>query len=491
MKVEFPVVMLFSLAGNFSLWLAAFLSNSTLTPRFSKVKTTLCWVCFLALHYGLCVLGYSLDATNDTLNLISMLIIAPVAAVILYQEVIPARVFVSVMGALIANVATFFFCGTTLSFVDHSPNPYNIYSLLIFNSIKIVIFILLYLLYRRFMCKTVQDVITVLGEQMRKYVAIPVYSFLAFFVINRITNYLGILPAIPETRMLFILFYLIICSIFVILYWEIFSTALWSSRALRTEAELNVASNIQRDMLPNIFPTFPERDDFDIYATMEPAKEVGGDFYDFFMVDATHLAIVIADVSGKGVPAALFMVIAKTIIRNQAQSSSSPADIFIRANEQLCENNGEGLFVTAFLGIIDLETGVMTYANAGHNPPLLRHADGDYEWLKVRPGFVLAGMEGIRYRQFEVQLMPGSSVLLYTDGVTEATNAALELYGEARLSEAVNADMAKDMPPAELLPYIAGKVGEFVNGAEQADDITMLSFKLYQHSKPISKEALS
>ena len=119
-KVEFPVVALFSLAGNFSLWLAAFLSNSTLTPRFSKVKTTLCWACFLALHYGLCVLGYSLDATNDTLNLISMLIIAPVAAVILYQEVIPARVFVSVMGALIANVATFFFCGTTLSFVDHS-----------------------------------------------------------------------------------------------------------------------------------------------------------------------------------------------------------------------------------------------------------------------------------------------------------------------------------------------------------------------------------
>ena len=168
--------------------------------------------------------------------------------------------------------------------------------------------------------------------------------------------------------MYFIIFYLIMCSVFVILYYEIFSTALWSSRALKTEAELNVASNIQRDMLPNIFPAFPDRSEFDVYATMDPAKEVGGDFYDFFMIDQTHLAVVIADVSGKGVPAALFMVIAKTIIRNQAQSSLSPAEIFTRANEQLCENNGEGLFVTAYLGILDLRTGVLTYANAGHNP---------------------------------------------------------------------------------------------------------------------------
>ena len=261
---------------------------------------------------------------------------------------------------------------------------------------------------------------------------------------------------------------------------------MWSSRALKTEAELNVASNIQRDMLPNIFPAFPERSEFDVYATMDPAKEVGGDFYDFFMIDQTHLAIVIADVSGKGVPAALFMVIAKTIIRNQAQSSLSPAEIFSRANEQLIENNGEGLFVTAYLGILDLRTGVLTYTNAGHNPPLLRQHDGAFEWLKLRPGFVLAGMEGMRYKEFQVTLAPGDMLFLYTDGVTEATNAAQELYGEKRLEEALNTADAKNLDPNQLLPYIKAKVTDFVAGAPQADDITMLclQFEEYMHDDP-------
>ena len=167
----------------------------------------------------------------------------------------------------------------------------------------------------------------------------------------------------------------------------------------RIGAELNVATQIQADMLPRIFPAFPEREEFDVYATMNPAKEVGGDFYDFFLVDDDHLAVVIADVSGKGVPAALFMVIAKTLIKNHTQNQEEPGAVFTQTNEQLCEGNDAGLFVTAWMGVLEISTGKFVYVNAGHNPPLLKRAGGQFEWLKSRPGFVLAGMEGVRYRE--------------------------------------------------------------------------------------------
>ena len=240
----------------------------------------------------------------------------------------------------------------------------------------------------------------------------------------------------------------------------------------RIGAELNVATQIQADMLPRIFPAFPDREEFDIYATMDPAKEVGGDFYDFFLVDDDHLAMVIADVSGKGVPAALFMVIAKTLIKNHAQNKDCPSAVFTQTNEQLCEGNDAGLFVTAWMGLLEISTGKFTYVNAGHNPPLLKHADGQFEWLKSRPGFVLAGMEGIRYREFTMELTPGDVLYLYTDGVTEATDANQELFGEARLQAALNE--VSDLPVHKLLPKIKERIDSFVGEAEQFDDITML-----------------
>lgn len=243
----------------------------------------------------------------------------------------------------------------------------------------------------------------------------------------------------------------------------------------RIGAELNVATQIQADMLPRIFPAFPERKEFDIYATMNPAKEVGGDFYDFFLVDDDHLAVVIADVSGKGVPAALFMVIAKTLIKNHAQNKEEPGDVFTHTNEQLCEGNDAGLFVTAWMGILEISTGQFIYVNAGHNPPLLRHAGGGFEWLKSRPGFVLAGMEGVRYRENVMRLVPGDCLYLYTDGVTEATDGNQELFGEERLLAALNDQPG--LPAHELLPKIKGCIDAFVGEAEQFDDITMLGLE--------------
>ncbi len=244
----------------------------------------------------------------------------------------------------------------------------------------------------------------------------------------------------------------------------------------RIATELNVATQIQASMLPCIFPAFPGRDEFDIYASMMPAKEVGGDFYDFFLVDQDHLAVVMADVSGKGVPAALFMVIAKTLIKNQAQQGHSPAEVFTAVNNQLCENNEAGLFVTSWMGILDINTGEFTYVNAGHNPPLLMRSGGDFEYLRSRPGFVLAGMEGIRYRQATMKLGEGDVLYLYTDGVTEATNGENELYGEERLLNIVN--QHKEDTPQELLPTIKADIDRFVGDAPQFDDITMLGLKI-------------
>ena len=253
-----------------------------------------------------------------------------------------------------------------------------------------------------------------------------------------------------------------------------------TSEKERIGAELHVATQIQADMLPRIFPPFPERGEFDIYATMTPAKEVGGDFYDFFLIDQDHLAVVIADVSGKGVPAALFMVIAKTLIKNHAQAGRDPEQVFSVVNNQLCGNNEAEMFVTAFLGVLEISTGRFTYVNAGHNPPLVSLGGKGYDWLPVRRGFVLAGMEDIRYRQQEICLQPGDSLLLYTDGVTEALDPQQELYSENRLKDFMNSGVLAGRTLEEQLQLLHADIEAFAAGAERADDITMLLLQINQ-----------
>ncbi|MCM1261227.1 MAG: PP2C family protein-serine/threonine phosphatase [Butyrivibrio sp.] len=240
----------------------------------------------------------------------------------------------------------------------------------------------------------------------------------------------------------------------------------------RISTELDVATHIQADMLPRIFPAFPERPEFDIYATMNPAKEVGGDFYDFFMVDETHLAIVIADVSGKGVPAALFMVIGKTLIKDHTKPGIDLGDVFSEVNDLLCESNSEGLFITAFEGVLDLVSGEFCFVNAGHEMPFIAKSGGVYEAHKLRAGFVLAGMENMKYQSGRIQLSPGDKIFQYTDGVTEATNAAHELYGMERLTDILVKNT--DKPPAMLLPTVKADIDAFTGDAPQFDDITML-----------------
>ena len=240
----------------------------------------------------------------------------------------------------------------------------------------------------------------------------------------------------------------------------------------RIGAELGLAQKIQSNMLPNVFPAFPERDDFDIFATMNPAKEVGGDFYDFFLVDSAHLGIVIADVSGKGVPAALFMMMSKILIQNAVLSGFSPAMALESVNNRICANNHEEMFVTVWLGILDLKSGVLTAANAGHEKPVVMQAGGEFETLMDKHGFIIGGMPGVKFKEYEVKLEKGSKLFVYTDGVAEATNAVDELFGMDRTVAALNE--AKDCSPKEILENVKNRVDEFVGDAPQFDDLTML-----------------
>lgn len=244
----------------------------------------------------------------------------------------------------------------------------------------------------------------------------------------------------------------------------------------RNERELELARRIQKSAVPFIFPPFPKRDDFDIFASMNTAKEVGGDFYDFYFTDDVHFAFLIADVSGKGIPAAMFMMAAKTLIKGLAERGKTVDEVFTEANASLCEGNDADMFLTAWIGVVNLETGHMAYTNAGHNPPLLCRKGETFEYIKDKPNFILAGMNGVKYKKHELNLDPGDTIYLYTDGVTEAENEEHKLYGEERL-KTILLD-AREKSPKEICTIVGEDVKEFVGEAPQSDDITMVAFKM-------------
>ncbi len=240
----------------------------------------------------------------------------------------------------------------------------------------------------------------------------------------------------------------------------------------RIGTELDLATRIQKEMLPNTFPAFPEYNQFSLYATMDPAREVGGDFYDFFLVDPDHLCLVIADVSGKGVPAALFMMATKIMIADMVKTGGSPADVLNSVNKAICANNKEKMFVTVWLGILEIPTGKLTCSNAGHEYPALMYAGEKYELLKDDHCFVIGGMKNARYRQYDLMLKKGSKVFVYTDGVTEAVNINNEMFGTDRMIDAINKNRDKD--PEEEIKAVREAVDAFVGDAERFDDMTML-----------------
>lgn len=242
----------------------------------------------------------------------------------------------------------------------------------------------------------------------------------------------------------------------------------------RARTELGIAAQIQRDMLPQTFPPFPERKEFEIYASMDPAKQVGGDFYDFFMVDDDHLALVIADVSGKGIPAALFMAITKSLLKTGITAGgASPSEVFTRLNNQICQGNKTGMFVTVWLGILEISTGILTCSNAGHEYPALSRAGEPFELFKDRHGLVLAAMEGIQYKEYQITLKPGDRIFVYTDGVPESNDPDAQFFGIDRLLQALNSTPGSS--PQQLIEDVIRSINVFVRHAAQFDDTTMLA----------------
>ncbi len=240
----------------------------------------------------------------------------------------------------------------------------------------------------------------------------------------------------------------------------------------RLGAELSLASTIQENSIPSVFPAFPDRTEFDIHAAMDPAKEVGGDFYNFFLIDDDHLGLVIGDVSGKGVPAALFMMVTNILISDRMLAGGSPAEILSDVNERVCSHNPADMFVTVWLGILELSTGKLTAANAGHEYPALRRAGGRFELLTDKHGFVIGGMSGMSYQEYDLQLKSGDKLFVYTDGVPEAMAPDGSMFGKERTLAALNEDA--DASPEQILKHVREAVDGFVRDAEQFDDLTML-----------------
>jgi len=452
---------------------AALLAGVTFEPKYSKRVRYPLWALAAVVSYAATYFAYTIDLTNDAFGILGLSAIVTVMVCLLYKGTLSSKIFVSLTACLIANVCTFMFCGTTDTLLAGrlgliQVSPYEVPNILFFIGIKIVVYSIIFFVYFHFMCKHFKGIIESLQGKMSTFIAAPAVSHVGFYVINLFSNANGIFPGSTW----FFPLYLTVCIIFVIEFVLIFHSILSVAREMKSSAELNVATNIQKSMLPCIFPAFPERCEFDIYATMDPAKEVGGDFYDFFMVDDRHLAIVMADVSGKGVPAALFMVIGKTLIKDHTLPDRDLGEVFSKVNNLLCESNSEGLFITAFEGVLDLVTGEFNFVNAGHEMPFICKAGGNFEPYKIRPGFVLAGMEDMKYKAGTMHLDPGDKIFQYTDGVTEATNANNELYGMERLDAILN--KVKDETPHGILPAIKEDIDKFVGEAPQFDDITML-----------------
>lgn len=294
------------------------------------------------------------------------------------------------------------------------------------------------------------------------------HIILAMFVLAPVSAlvftmlFYGLTPAFPTMMTVLMTFYSVL--------------NLEKSRARSSvEAELSMATKIQADMLPNLFPAFPERKEFDLYASMNPAKEVGGDFYDFFLIDEDHIGFVMADVSGKGIPAAMFMMFTKNIIANNVMMGKLPAKALRDANDEVCANNTEDMFVTVWLGLLTISTGYMICSSAGHEYPVLKQGDGGFKVFKDKHGMPVGFIDGAEYENYELQFEPGDKLFIYTDGVPEATRGDKEMYGMERIEETLNRDTLAT--PEQMISHIWEDVAVFVGDAEQFDDLTMLALE--------------
>lgn len=429
---------------------------------------------------------YSLISVMNVLEGSVAAVILCVAAVRIYEGKRNIKIFVSVLFMLLFSSVIYVFKQIMYNFFSNGIDEISFLRIppryemrLLIDCIGLAI---LFAVYRYFFREKLVHILELAEEQICQIVLVPVLSYVMFLAVRYTLDTYGITLLSIDPGALLMALIIIICllAIYLLMFWSIFRAILASASSAKVKAELDVASKIQLSALPTSFNIGREKG-VDIFANMHPAKEVGGDFYDFFFIDEDHLAVLIADVSGKGVPAALFMMGGRAMIRNQLLLGLDPSEILKRSNNELAENNKEGMFITAFLGILDVKSGHFSYSNAGHNVPFICHADGTVEPVAVHHGFVLAGMKNIRYRRQEMDILPGDKLVLYTDGVTEATNAAYDMYEEKRLTQVLEKSVNEDVE--QTVHAINKSIDTFVDGAEQADDITMVILKWNQKAE--------
>ena len=415
-------------------------------------------------------------STADFIHVMIPGVIVLLAVIYIYKESKDEKIFVTLLIILIEMIVLNVFCEVSYRLLSPGiDGPRYMYPAL---PVRILIEVfwlgMSTVIFKKFIKKPLMDILGKIKEEVGKFLKLPVASYIVFLMTISVMKLLGLNFVSVYQSNVFATGTLLISLIamYAFMYIALFDAVGISAKSAKVEADLMIASDIQRSALPSVFPAFPDRTEFDVFASMRPAKEVGGDFYDFFLIDEDHLAFSIADVSGKGVPAALFMMAGKTTIRNQAIGGIDAGKVLTNSNEQLLEGNEQGLFITAFFAVLNLKTGEMEFSNAGHNAPYICKKDGSVEMLKMRHGFVLGGMEGIKYRTESTVLSPGDKIILYTDGVTEAVNTELELYGEPRLEKELAC--TKEMNIQEIVSYVNQSIDTFSTGAMQADDITML-----------------
>lgn len=337
-----------------------------------------------------------------------------------------------------------------------------------------------YYLFHRYLSPYFKRIIDLTNGELRSFVFIPLLCSMILMIVLSILsgNNIEMTSVDVKSVGLFILIMGVLIFLFGLLYWSLFKGLTLSTQAMAQRVELDVATQIQKSVLPCDFPAFPDRQEFDVHAVMTSAKEVGGDFYDFFLVDENHLAVVIADVSGKGIPAAMFMMTARALLKSLVLSKESLDRVMTIANERLCANNDAGMFVTVWLGIYEISTKKLRFVNAGHNPPLLFNENKwsylDYKMYKR--GIMLGVREGVKYQQNELLLSKGSVLFLYTDGITEANNVKKELYGEQRLKSCM--ELCGKDKSERIIQRVMESVEVFAGEAEQFDDMTMLALRI-------------
>ncbi|QIB69325.1 SpoIIE family protein phosphatase [Aminipila butyrica] len=402
----------------------------------------------------------------------------------IYPQQKSAKIFTAVLAGLVAAIISSYISQLILLpfYRDNGESNMKDYpelwvSCLIFSLCMLCAF----MVYRRVCCHRLKRMIESADGRIDSFIRIPVCSSILFALLISTLSTFGIGPASINwmDTTIYVVVFACLISAYMLMYWSIFRGMTLSAQAAKSKAELDVAKNIQVSVLPRTFPAFPERTEFNVYALMEPAKEVGGDFYDFFFVDENHLAIVIADVSGKGVPAALFMMTARTLLKNLALTGKQPEDVLFEANNHLCENNEAEMFVTAWIGILQIDSGRLCFANAGHNPPLLKTAGQACTYLdyKTYKRSIMLGMrENIVYYQNEIFMKRGEILFLYTDGVTEACNKDSKLFGEERLKSYIQTTDSNSLE--NILHRLQEELELFMVGTEQSDDITMLALRM-------------